>query len=311
MVKKDKTESWAALIELSAHREKQERQSALKITFTWLGQALNACLIGSTDMPTFERLELVRTKFKGKEELRLPSRKAIRLALDTIGQAKHLHDVPDQDNCIKAVSVVREIWRTLRRSFVSSQTAQKICENIIKKDPNLRVSIFGSLARNSLTPNDIDIIVFDDGSYSSVLDASKDKGAFSVKKRGRSAIKILGLDTLQYRELVSCGWLDILLFNGKRFGLDYEYTNFIMSKQRDPYFFLNIAPEIKDYDSQSNRFMDSNINFIEKLKEINQYLRRLGFGDRLPGVLSISEAQSSLLFQIYHSDEEDNIYDWD
>jgi hypothetical protein len=67
------------------------------------------------------------------------------------------------------------------------------------------------------------------------------------------------------------------MIDGTLFGHDAKYTRELAAAQPDPYFFLNIARDLRDFDTASKSFDDStNPSFIGP-REILSRLQEMGF----------------------------------
>jgi predicted nucleotidyltransferase len=147
-------------------------------------------------------------------------------------------------------------------------------------DGVLNVFLFGSLARKVRYPGDIDILIFDDGRYSSDIEENEDLLYEDTMRLTLECIKLLNLREATLKAAAKCRWVDMLLINGDRLQSDSGYRSRISGRQIDSNFFLNISNDLEEYSTTSNSFVETNVPLFRKLKRIAESLDALGFPPR-------------------------------
>lgn len=199
----------------------------------------------------------------------------IRAAISTRHDATHGDHVPQPSATKAAVSVLREVWEGLRRSYVCVERAQEIAVDLAACDGVDVVALYGSLARGETEANDIDLLVIDDGRH------SKDVTAADISYADRRALtkkvlEHLGLLSGMLEQVVLCRWLDLLLLDGTKLGQDRGYTDEMAGNQPDPYFFLNIAQDLRQFGRHQDCFVDLDIAYFRELQQIARSLASMG-----------------------------------
>lgn len=264
---------WTHLYELAQANERELRQISLIRAYSWVEHALGAVGLRRGRDPVSKLLYQAYEREYFSVGLRI---EAVRKAIQTRHLAAHMDTVPKLEDCLEAVKVLCDVWECLRNHYVTISNAATIAQKIFSKEGILSVSIFGSLARGESEPKDIDLLVLDDGRYSDNVDPL-DHQYLDTAKLTRTALKLLDLLHFPFPHVINCRWFDIIILNGTLFGKDLEYTRSIAKYQPDPYFFLNIAQDIRDYDLHANCFIDTNIFVFLELRNVGHTLRKIGF----------------------------------
>jgi hypothetical protein len=120
----------------------------------------------------------------------------IRAAIRIRRDATHKDSVPSPDHCAEGVDTFSHIWHALSRHFVNLESAVSLGEAILARNRVEAVCLYGSLARGSDDPNDIDLLVLDDGTYTSdtTLGMYADDG-FRPVETTAEALAALNLDS--------------------------------------------------------------------------------------------------------------------
>lgn len=264
---------WSHLEEMAGKQERELRQVSLIRAYSWIEHALGAAGLRRGRDPVSK---LLFQAFEKKLLSYSLTSETIRKAVQTRHAAAHMDTVPDTKTSSEAIRVLKDIWESLRKHYVTLATAAEIARLIQSRDGILSVSLFGSLARNSCDPNDIDLLVFDDGRYSDKIDPT-DRQYLDTGKLTRTAMKLLRMMDFPFPHVLNCRWLDIVIIDGTLFGKNITYTRNISTHQPDPYFFLNISKDLRDYDFARNKFIDtSKVPFLE-LRTISSTLAKMGF----------------------------------
>lgn len=179
----------------------------------------------------------------------------------------------DQDiaeaECEQYVDVIHMAWQLLHDHFVTQLKAAGFAKlflestyiedpvneddpnELIVRAPNFsEVYLYGSLARQTDTPNDIDLLlILSSGARMCDLTYSAD----NVDKE-QSILRDLDewerepkFNIPQNIAAVACGWLNLSLID-EQFGHERIRTAEIAALERDPLFFLNVARDMLRYD---------------------------------------------------------------
>src|ERR1044072_7489215 len=218
---------WTYLYSLSKGND-DARKMALIRGYAWIEHALHASGLKNVKGRTAKKLLIAREKGLLNPNI---TEDVLRVAIETRHKATHEDTVPEAGRCFYCVSVFERIWKSLKDTFVSFETANKIAEEILSKDGVHGVSIYGSLARPATTPNDIDFLVFDNGRFSEQEQEQDDTSYESSIKRTTHAWHILELDKYPYQAIVKCRWLDITIINEVKLGNDSRYTQDLIGHQ--------------------------------------------------------------------------------
>jgi len=272
MVRTSERKGWKYLLELAESDSRDDRQVALIRAYSWVEHALGASGLHRRKEPVASLL------LKAHREGLLPATLSIdtmRKAVNTRHLAAHMDTVPGPTECHEAVEALCDTWHSLKRSYVTASNAVEAARMIMSVVGVLSISLYGSLARNSPQPNDIDLLVFDDGRYSHSVNRS-DLAYPDRVRLTRTSLRLLGLHQSPLEHVVNCRWIDIMLINGTLFGADGGHTRMVAKCQPDPYFFLNIAPDVRDYSMNGNCFVDTRVELFLKLREVIQTLCEMG-----------------------------------
>lgn len=263
---------WDHLIELAQSDKRESRQIALIRAYSWLEHALNASGFRRENKSIAKLLIDAYNQGYGPSTLKYDQ---IRNAIQTRHIATHKDAVPSAVACVRAVKAFSSMWQSLCYNYVTLINAAKIAQTILNKRDILSVSLFGSLSRGNKA-NDIDLLVLDNGKYSTKIKFF-DTSYPDMAKLTRRAVKLLSLPEFPYSHIVQCRWLDILLLDGTRFGKDKEYTKTVTSHHIDPYFFVNIAKDLMDFDLHTCDFVDTKIPVFIGLRHMTGGLHDMGF----------------------------------
>ena len=272
-MKASERKGWLHLLQLARDNEHEFRQVSLIRAYSWVEHALSA-----SGLPR-ERRPVSMLLYQAYEQGLLstaPTIESIRRAINTRHLAAHMDTVPPSEECVEAVNVLHETWKCLRTSYVTLSNSAKIARRISSKEGILSVSIYGSIARGGSMPNDIDLLVLDDGRFSSKINPLDHK-YLDTSRLTRICLGLLDLYSFPLADAVNCRWLDAIIIDGTRFGKDLEYTQTLVEYQPDPYFFLNIAQDIQEYDPHSGHFINTGIGVLLRLREIARTLKEMGF----------------------------------
>jgi len=264
-------QGWSYLISLAENSNRDLRQVSLIRAYSWVEHALSALGLKRGRSP------VARLLFKALNNGYFPSSLKyhnVQKAINTRHKAAHIDTVPDPKNCIEAVNILSEIWNHCRKNFVNIETAKRLSKELLQQEGVLKVFIFGSLARSHYYPNDIDFLIYDDGRFSKKIEP-KFRQYLDRAKLTRNVLKLMNLLIHPYVHIANCRWMDISIVNGILFGKDNEYTRSISSCQSDPYFFLNIAQDIKEF--HIDKFQKADEDIFNLLREIKELYTKSGF----------------------------------
>src|SRR5262249_27739053 len=206
-----------------------------------------------------------------------PDPNALRQSIQARNAAVHNHVVGDADECTKHISTLRQAWRTMQAMYVTKTNAADLARELVKIEGVSHVFLFGSLAvSGKRNPQDIDLLLFDDGEYSSLMS----------KYIGREAGEESFLATTEAQAASRCGWLDYLFVDGTRFGTDAEYTLGLAQHQHDPLFFVNIAGSLREFDPVSSRWLDKRPQVFSRLAALREQLAIENIVPRFPAAQS-------------------------
>ena len=184
-------------------------------------------------------------------------------ALHARNMAIHEHNVPSERECSEHVRTLDKVWRTLRRMYVTRENASILADALLDEDGVTDVFLFGSLARKSRDPKDIDLLLYDDGQMS----------ALGVDYWDPELVvdEILP-ETAAHLAAIQCGWLDCVPVDGGRFGKEPDYTRKLAERQMDPLFFLNIAESLRSYDRSTQAWNSTRPQVFERLANLRRLL---------------------------------------
>lgn len=253
---------WQYLEDKAASRQRDDRHLALVRAYAWLEHALRA--LGYTRAQG-RTAELVKEAHR-QGLFKLPSYLGYGNAFELINRsikirhiATHVDTVPGSSECKTAVRVFGDIWRGLRKHFVTLDRAQAVARVLLNIRHIQSIALYGSLARNAPEPGDIDLLLFDDGFYSEAiakggetadddeedleddLELDVDPGEYEEPGvRTKLILQKLGITDgsrqQAFFDAACCRWLDVLLLDGSRFGADVAYTLETKTRQSDAFF---------------------------------------------------------------------------
>ena len=98
-----------------------------------------------------------------------PDAAPLKHAIEARNRAVHNHTVADINDCKEHVGTLYKAWCALRRAFVTKSNAEALAKAILETEAVSDVFLFGSLVApyRGRDPKDIDLLLFDDGEYSS------------------------------------------------------------------------------------------------------------------------------------------------
>ena len=266
---------WRHLVEAAGSADKESRLVALIRAYAWVEHALDAAEASGPRRPIARRI--LRT-FDTATLSRGLSEGAVRRAISIRHAGSHEDTVPTGPVCMDAVTTLRDVWHALSRHFVNIETAAALARDTFNREGILAVCLYGSLARAAPEPNDIDFLVLDDGRYSSEIDLGQyDEGTFSAVRTTREALEMLGVLSPKLQRCTECRWLDLSVIDGKLFGADASYTSKLRMAQPDPWFYVNISRDLKEFDLRSAGFKPADRFPFRELKLSQADLARLGF----------------------------------
>ncbi|MDQ1240206.1 MAG: hypothetical protein QG577_2392 [Thermodesulfobacteriota bacterium] len=232
-------EQWPRISELACSRDSFDRTTALARAVSAIEQALIAVDIESGKrIGVTHRLKEWASSTKSK---RIPSISMLVKAVEFRNQAIHENEPPEAYQTAEAVSILNEAWRCMRKSFVTKKKAIDIGMAILDSGAGTDVFLYGSLARGSKEPKDIDLLVFDNGDLSFL--------GLSYDKHNSWEMMDDLYKSSENKAALKCGWLDTVYIDGELFGEDDEYTLHFAQRQRDPLFLLNVADNLLRLDT--------------------------------------------------------------
>ncbi len=265
---------WEHLLDMSISDKKESRLVALIRGYAWVESALDAAGALGPRRPIAARILKALTD---PNLIRDIDEEKVRQAVNIRHRATHQDDVPDQHNAREAVKIFRDIWHALSRHFVNLDSAVEIGSMFINK-PNVdAVALYGSLAYEGEEPNDIDLIVIDDGRYSEYVHPSPySKGNFSMLRTTLKVLNLVGVDSPKLKQCARCRWLDILIIDGDLFGKDPAYTTEMCEAQPDKWFFLNIARHLKELNIERRCYVETRRSPFYELCKLYQQIEEMG-----------------------------------
>lgn len=186
-------------------------------------------------------------------------------AFEARNAAVHRHVAAEPKICQEHVSALSDVWRAMRRAYVTRENAATVAKAILDANVVTDVFLFGSLARRKSEPKDIDLLFFDRGDVS------------TLNWHGYSSADFLLEDELfgsssHWRAALECGWLDYVFVDGTRFGEDRAYTLSLCQSQRDPLFMINISDILLTYDRHSGGWVDRRPQVFQRLANLRRLL---------------------------------------
>jgi hypothetical protein len=280
---------WDYLLKLARHPDPDQRMIALVRGFAWLENALAAAGLWSGKGPSAPKLYKAAPElFPGLTEKDLTSlRRDIRLR----HQTAHLDEVPGSATCTQAVQQYMNVWALLRNRVVNVDRALDVADRIIRCPHILALYLYGSMARREGQPKDIDLLICDDGRYSDDLldsDLEYQEGDVDRGKRTKRVLEALGLAEKKLLAMAASRWLDILVLDLSRFGAEIEYTLAVRDRQRDPFFFENIAADLRRLRPAEREFLGCDTEPFLLIRSTVAQVRQLGLPDRKFSPLEIA-----------------------
>jgi predicted nucleotidyltransferase len=167
------------------------------------------------------------------------------------------------------------VWNKLRHNFVTKDNAAEIAEIFlgVKTDDELIIDdifLFGSLAREMKDPNDIDLLLFNSGEWSSLLfdDYSREI------RPNIETLENIFTENPYLDAAEKSGWFDYQVIDGIRFGEDSKFRRALIKKQRDPLFFVKISDNLLKYDAtNSSYWVDESPQVFKKFADIKKQLQ--------------------------------------
>jgi hypothetical protein len=185
--------------------------------------------------------------------------------------ATHEHRVPPASECRSHVETLRTAWLVLQKSFVSRDSAGDVAQRFLAKPGVSDVFLFGSLAhvRRKKKPWDIDLLIMDNGEYS--LFAPAYLAQFSPHPASTTFGEV-ELISKRDRAAVQCGWLDFVMVDRNKFGVDRSHTLMHVRRQSDPLFFVKISEHMLHYDQDRKSWIPPKHALTTRLKDIRRNL---------------------------------------
>lgn len=267
---------WKHLCEMSVSVSRELRQIALIRGYAWVEHALEAADVPGPPRPIAARI--LRMFNNPLFNIGL-NPEVVRYAIDARHKATHQDTVPDPKICEEAISTFENLWHALGRSFVKMEKAIELAHEIQKDASVLCVCMYGSMARGDHDPNDIDLLILDDGTYTVDLPGQYIDGDINIVEGTWKALKNFNLRKRKLMQAAKCRWLDIIMINGSRFGYDEIYTKAIQSCQSDPWFFVNISKDLLEYDPNGRSFKEASIYPFDDIRGIVKQLSKYGIFD--------------------------------
>jgi hypothetical protein len=244
-----KRRGWKYLEEKAASRQPDDRRVALVRGYAWLEHALAAVGLTRSQGSTRERIKQAHNKGYFKLPAYLIDNEVadpltlIARSIQVRHAMSHVDTVPRASECRLAVRVYGDVWQGLRRQFVTLPRARNIALTLLGLEHVKTVAIYGSAARGKDDPG----------------------------RRTSEVLKSLSLsDRTMHASLLqaaSCRWLDLLLLDGTRFGLDVKYTLEVRDHQADHFFFDNLSHDVRVFQLASGDFDGPPIPFFAVIRK--------------------------------------------
>lgn len=255
---------WPDIRRSARHEDEFHRTTALATAVGCLEVGLAALGISRQGREGVqERLRRARfADFKGA-----PDGTHLKRAIEARNRAVHNHTVDDINECREHLGTLYKAWCALRQAFVTKSNAAVLATAILETDAVSDVFLFGSLAvpYRARDPKDIDLLLFDDGEYSSWMSQYPGFGAEALLEEGF-------LTTPATQAAIRCGWLDYIFVDGTRFGTDRKYTLSLAQSQPDPLFFVNISASLRAFDRSTSRWAETRPQIFERLAALRRQL---------------------------------------
>lgn len=185
-------------------------------------------------------------------------------------------------DCVKAVSIYFAVWGELRKRFVTLTTFETLSKEILLDSHVDAVYLFGSLARLQQeamprsAPNDVDVLVLDDGHYSRQVLPLYQIGAAASGNRTLEFLKLAQIRRKDFVRAAACGLLDIVCFDGRRLGNDPHYVTEVARVQSDSLFLLKIAADLRRYSPDDGASAHADREPFPTLRDIRTVLQGMG-----------------------------------
>jgi hypothetical protein len=237
---------WKLVVDRLASEDEFDRTAALARAVGSIETALTVAGDPNPKAPVFHRL---------RRYLGAPIPVDVADALNARNEAIHNLRAPTREECGHHLEALEKVWTKLKRVFVNKITAAEIADKIVAATSS-EVFIYGSVAREGTEQNDIDFLILDHGELSYLLERPYKPGP-------QADIEIIfeatGIATDQNRAAATLGWLQFIILDGRRFGSNIEYMQRLVRIQNDPFFFLNLAPDVLRYDIRKRRWTKEGI----------------------------------------------------
>ena len=252
---------WSAIREASGSSDPFDRTSALALAVKLIETALTA-----VGVERFGR-EGVQARLARWEPI---SRLALDIPLRRAFEARNLaiHGVNFPGDASEHVVALHDLWCAIRRSYVTKEKAASVAEDVLQSGIVREVFLFGSLSRRKRRdsePGDIDLLLFDTGEVSSFA------ASYWRIARNPELLESEFLDADDRRAASLCGWLDLVVIDGTRFGTDSAYTLSLCGNQADGLFFLNIADALLKYE-RGGHWIADRPQVFERLANLRRQL---------------------------------------
>jgi hypothetical protein len=255
---------WDVVVQRLASEDPFDRTAALARAVGSIETALTAVGIPNPKAPVTARL---------KTELQSPPAVPLLAALNARNEAIHALRVPGRAECGVYEQELFTLWTRLKRKYVNKQTAASIGHKIAM-DTSCTVFIYGSLARGGTDQNDIDFLLLDNGELSYFLESRYEHGP---QEHIEVVFDFAEIGTPENRAAATLGWLQFIVLDGRRFGSDLAYMQRLVRLQHDPFFFLNMAPDLQRYDLKSRKWSTENVPVVfTRLAILRRHLENEG-----------------------------------
>jgi hypothetical protein len=266
---------WLYLLDAAVSQNADARRIALIRAYAWVEHALDAADVAGPRKPIARR---ILNTFDQPHLSQGLSEDTVRSAISARNAVSHDDAPPDRAACLSAVKTLRDIWHALSRHFVTERTALDLAKAISRCRNVLSVCLYGSFARGTAEPNYLDFLLLDDGTYSETIDLGHyDDGSFDAVRITKEVLAALKVSTPKLERCAECRWLDVGILDGHLFGVDGDYTIKVRRAQPDPWFFLNISRDIKEFAPPLDRFARISRSPFKELKTLGTELERIGF----------------------------------
>ncbi len=190
---------------------------------------------------------------------------AFRAAVHARNLAIHEHTVPAAGSVRRHVQAVYRAWISLRREYVTRENAAEVAQALLTANFGTDVYLFGSLAREARGAGDIDLLVYDEGSLSYL------GSEYGEETSGLQSVVLQDALGAAESAALRCGWLDIVVVDGRRFGADRAYTLGVAERHHDKLFFVNISRDLRRYNKETMDWTAERPTLFTRLESIRLF----------------------------------------